>query len=153
GRIGSVSVSRATHTPRTAQRLEQAKVRLMRAKILAVDGLDGRSGAPAKDRLEVMGRGPYLLHAARQLAPAAAVRAQAALGQQWHTARPILRLVEVSASGSSTAAEQVVRDIAIHGGVKNWYVDVADPPKTYRMEIGYLADGGRFFSLARSNTV
>src|SRR5262245_47776189 len=146
-------ISRAASNPRVAKRLEQAKMRLMRAKILSTEGLDGRNGAPAKDRLIVMVRGPYWLHAYWELTPAGIVRAQAALGEQWHSAKPILRLIQVSSSNTSTAAEQVVRDIAIHGGVKNWYVDVDHPPQTYRMEIGYLAGSGRFFLLARSNTV
>jgi hypothetical protein len=145
--------SRASQNPRIAKRLEQAKVRLMRAKILATGGLDGSNGTPAKDRLVVMVRGPFWLHAYWELTPAGIVRAQAALGELWHAAKPMLRLLEVSSPGASTAAERVCRDIAIHGGVTNWYVDVADPPKTYRMEIGYLAANGRFFSLARSNTV
>ncbi len=139
--------------PRIAKRLEQAKVRLMRAKILATSAVDGRDGTPAKDRLVVMVRGPFWLHAYWELTPAGVVRAQAALGELWHTAKPMLRLLEVSSAGSSTAAERVRRDVPIHGGVTNWYIDVADPPKTYRMEIGYLAANGRFFSLARSNTV
>ena len=145
--------SRAAQNPHIAKRLEQAKVRLMRAKILATGGLDGRNGTPAKDRLVVMVRGPFWLHAYWELTPAGILRAQAALGELWHAAKPMLRLLEVSSAGSSTAAERVCRDIAIHGGVTNWYVDVADPPKTYRMEIGYLAANGRFFSLARSNMV
>ena len=139
--------------PRIAKRLEQAKVRLMRAKILATSAVDGRDGTPAKDRLVVMVRGPFWLHAYWELTPAGVVRAQAALGELWHTAKPMLRLLEVSSAGSSTAAERVRRDVPIHGGVTNWYIDVSDPPKTYRMEIGYLAANGRFFSLARSNTV
>ncbi len=137
---------------RIVKRLEQAKLRLLRAKILATNSTDGRSSR-AKDRLVVMVRGPYWLHVYWELTPSGVVRAQAALGELWHAAKPILRLLTVSSPGASTASERVVRDIAIHGGVKNWYVDVVDPPQTYRMEIGYLATGGRFFSLARSNTV
>ena len=125
----------------------------MRAKILATNPVDGRSGAAAKDRLVVMVRGPYWLHAYWELTPTGVVRAQAALGELWHAAKPILRLIQVSSPGLSTSSERVVRDIVVHGGVENWYVDVLDPPQTYRMEIGYLAANGRFFSLARSNTV
>jgi hypothetical protein len=153
GNSSSSRINGSNHNSRITKRLEQAKLRLMRAKILAVDGLDGRSGAAAKDRLVVMVRGPYWLHAYWELTPAGVVRAQAALGQHWHTAKPILRVLEISGSGSSTAAERVARDILIHGGVKNWYIDVGNPPQTYRLEIGYLAANGRFFSLARSNTV
>ena len=112
-----------------------------------------RVASRAKDRLVVMVRGPYWLHVYWELTPTGIVRAQAALGELWHTAKPILRLLTVSSPGSSTASERVARDIPIHGGVTNWYVDVLNPPQTYRMEIGYLATNGRFFSLARSNTV
>jgi hypothetical protein len=146
-------VRRAPVDPRLARRLEQAKLRSNRAKSISTEQLDGREGVPVKDRLVVMVRGPYWLHAYWELTPAGIIRAQAALGEQWHSAKPMLRLVHVSSPGGSTSAERVLRDIAIHGGVKNWYVDVLDPPQTYRMEIGYLAANGRFFSLARSNTV
>jgi hypothetical protein len=147
------ALRRTPQNPRIVKRLEQARVRLMRAKILATSPVDGRNGAAAKDRLVVMVRGPYWLHAYWELTPTGIVRAQAALGELWHAAKPILRLIQVSSSGLSTSSERVVRDIVVHGGVENWYVDVNDPPQSYRMEIGYLAANGRFFSLARSNTV
>ncbi|MDX1964885.1 MAG: DUF4912 domain-containing protein [Pirellulales bacterium] len=108
---------------------------------------------PAKDRLIVMVRGPFWLHASWELTPAGVQRAQAALAQDWHTVRPILRVITLSTSNSSTSSERVSRDIPIHGGVKNWYIDVNDPPQTYRLEIGYLTSKGKFFCLARSNTV
>ena len=54
---------------------------------------------------------------------------------------------------ATTPSEQVLRDIEIHGGVNNWYIDVKDPPHTYRLEVGYLATSKRFYSLARSNVV
>ena len=47
----------------------------------------------------------------------------------------------------------MVREIPIHGGVKNWYIDIEDSPKSYRVELGYLADNGRFHTLSRSNMV
>ena len=153
GSNGSVRALHAARSARIAKRIEDAKVRLVRAKILSTDPLDGRNGVPTKDRLVVMVRGPYWLHAYWELTPAGIVRAQAALGEQWHAAVPVLRLLHVSSQGSSTSAERLARDIPIHGGVTNWYIDVNDPPQTYRLEIGYLASNGRFFSLARSNTV
>src|SRR4029077_5479390 len=63
--------------------------------------------------------------------------------------RPILRLLRTHGD----AASATERDIQIHGGVSNWYVDVQDPPADYRLEIGYLADDGYFYCLARSNEV
>jgi hypothetical protein len=81
------------------------------------------------------------------------VRAQASMAEHWHTARPILRLIELETGGSTSSAERVVRDTEIHGGVDNWYLDVYSPPQSFRVDIGYLADDGRFHVLARSNTV
>ena len=124
-----------------SKRLEQAKVRLMRAKILSTQSLDGRSGTAAKDRLVVMVRGPYWLHAYWELTPAGIVRAQAALGEQWHAAVPMLRLIKVSTHGSSTAAERLVRDIPIHGGVTNWYIDVNG--SAANLSAGNRLSGGR----------
>jgi hypothetical protein len=80
-------------------------------------------------------------------------RAEAALGQDWHTSKPILRLLDVSGRETSSTAETIVRDIDIHGGCNNWYIDVNNPPRSFRVDIGYLSRTGRFYVLARSNVV
>jgi hypothetical protein len=103
----------------------------------------------AEDRLVVMVRDPYWLHAYWELAPQSVERAQSALGQHWHATKPVLRLYHVAADG----AAKLLREIPIHGGVNHWYIDVQNPPQQYRMEIGYLTAGGQFYCLARSNTV
>jgi len=102
-----------------------------------------------QDRLVVMVRDPYWLHAYWELAPRSVDRAQSALAQHWHATRPVLRLFHVAADGSA----ELQREIPIHGGVNHWYVDVQNPPQQFRMEIGYLTAGGQFYCLARSNTV
>jgi hypothetical protein len=102
-----------------------------------------------QDRLVIMVRDPYWLHAHWELAPRSVERAASALGQHWHTTHPILRLFQIA--GDGTAVLQ--REIAIHGGVNHWYVDVQNPPQQFRMEIGYVTSGGQFYCLARSNTV
>jgi len=109
--------------------------------------------ACVKDRIIVMVRDPYWLHAYWELSRSTLARAQAALGQEWHTARPILRLMDVTSEDTTSAAERHVRDIDIHGGVNNWYIDVGTPPRAFRVDIGYLARRGKFFVLARSNVV
>lgn len=136
-----------------SQRIEQAKARLSRSKNLAFEQTERKSGAQAKDRLIVMVRGPFWLHAYWELTPQGIVRAQAALGQEWHTAQPILRVLVVTSGSATTTSEHVLREIPIHGGVQNWYVDVQSPPRTYRLEIGYLTASRKFHSLARSNVV
>jgi hypothetical protein len=106
-----------------------------------------------KDRIVVMVRDPYWLHCYWELTRHAIQRAEAALGQEWHTAKPILRLLDVGGHDTTSTTESIVRDIDIHGGCNNWYIDVSNPPRSFRVDIGYLARSGRFYVLARSNVV
>src|SRR4029077_1578528 len=73
-----------------------------------------------KDQIVAVARDPYWLHTYWELSRSTLARAQAALGQEWHTARPILRLVDVTSEDTTSASERHVRDIEIHGGVNNW---------------------------------
>jgi hypothetical protein len=106
-----------------------------------------------KDRIVVMVRDPYWLHCYWELTRHATQCAEAALGQEWHSAKPILRLLKLSNRDVTNNSETIVRDIDIHGGCNNWYLDVANPPSCFRVDIGYLARSGRFYVLARSNIV
>src|SRR5713101_8320829 len=69
-----------------------------------------------KDRIVVMVRDPYWLHCYWELTRHAIQRAEAALGQEWHGAKPILRLLDVSGRDITNASEAIIRDIDIHGG-------------------------------------
>src|SRR5262249_19334547 len=100
--------------------------------------------AHQKDRIVVLTRDSYWLHAYWELSRTTLARAQAALGQEWHTARPILRLMDVSSEDTTSASERHVRDIPIHGGVNNWYIDVVEPSRSYRIDVGYLSRRGTF---------
>jgi hypothetical protein len=62
-------------------------------------------------------------------------------------------LLDVSAHDSTSTSESILRDIEIHGGCNNWYIEVGNPPKSFRVDIGYLSPRGRFFVIARSNVV
>src|ERR1700730_6667325 len=73
-------------------------------------------GGYGKDRIVVMVRDPYWLHCYWELTHRAIQRAEAALGQDWHTSRPILRLLHVSSRDMTAQSESVVKDIDIHGG-------------------------------------
>ncbi|MBY0523137.1 MAG: DUF4912 domain-containing protein [Gemmataceae bacterium] len=106
-----------------------------------------------KDRIVVMVRDPFWLHAYWELTRNAIARAESALGQEWHGARPILRLLDVSSHDTTSTSESILRDIDIHGGCNNWYIEVGSPPKSFRVDIGYLSKRGRFYVIARSNVV
>ena len=105
------------------------------------------------DRVVLMVRDSYWLHAHWEIRSRSVIRAKAAMAEQWHTAQPVLRVFRTETGATSSTVEMVERDIKIHGAVTNWYIDVKDPPQSYRVEIGYLASSGKFFSIARSNSV
>jgi hypothetical protein len=164
--------------PSVARKIQRANAARERDKNLAVPSVSGylgdtkgkgsgyvrSSGNPIpklkkdknglkKDRVVLLVRDAYWLQAWWELTPQSMDRAKAAMAEQWHTAEPVIRLVQVDTGGTTSSAEQVIRDISIHGGVKTWYIDVKESPKGYRVDIGFLATSGKFFSLARSNSV
>ncbi len=110
-------------------------------------------GTSAKDRILVIVRDPFWLHVFWELTHQSVQRAEAALGQDWHGSRPILRVYDVTSQDTTSTAEMVVRDIDIHGGCTNWYVEVTQPPKSYRVDIGYVSKRNQFYVLGRSNIV
>ena len=135
-----------------SRRLAQAQTRLAEAKDLTFRSIC-EGNEQIKDRLIVMVRDSYWLHAYWELCRKSIERAKVALGQYWHGARPVLRVCEVLREGITTSTRQPIRDIEIHGGVNNWYIDVSNPPKSYQLDIGYLTSKGKFFCVARSNVV
>lgn len=138
--------------PRVLKKLQEVRAKLDRIRDLATqDELNG--GRASKERLVLMCRGPFWLHAHWEMRRSSVERAKAAMGQDWHTARPVLRVLEIVGGHTSESVEKLVRDIPVHGGVNNWYIDVTDPPKSFRVEIGYKSSNNKFFSMARSNIV
>ena len=151
----SIGNGRNSHSRRgesTRKRIRQLQVKRRVSMDISQSG-NGKKEAPKIDRLFVMVRGPHWLHVYWELQRRSVERAAAAMGQRWHAARPVLRLLATTAGDTTNTTDRVLRDVEIHGGANDWYVHVDDPPLTCRLEIGYLAPGGGFHSLARSNTV
>jgi hypothetical protein len=169
GRNGTASKSQKKATAkktRVTSRIRRANEERQQLKDLSISGAgqyakngnrtakrNGRKRANTRDRVVVMVRDPYWLHVCWEIRRQSIDRVRAAMSEQWHTARPALRLLEVGGGGTTNTAERVVREVEIHGGVNNWYLHVSDPPKSFRVDIGYVADNGRFYSLSRSNSV
>ncbi|MCZ2341323.1 MAG: DUF4912 domain-containing protein [Bacteroidales bacterium] len=112
-----------------------------------------RAGGVVKDQIVLTVPDPYWLHVYWQLSLQSIQRAEAALGQDWHGSRPVLRAYDVTSHDTTSTSEAVVRDVEIHGGCNHWYIDIPQPPRSYRVDIGYRTRGGRFFPLCRSNIV
>ncbi len=148
----SNSARKNIRSPHALRRLKQIKAKLAKSKDLSFKSVGDGNGC-SKDRMVLMVRDPYWLHAYWELTRGSIERARAALGHHWHGASPVLRLSEVARDGTTSSSRRVVRDVRIHGGVSNWYLDVVDPPKSYQVDIGYLAPSDKFFSVVRSNVV
>ncbi len=106
-----------------------------------------------KDRILLAVSNPYWLNAYWELSSHSVQRAEAALRQDWHGAKLIIRLFDVTSGDTTSTSETPIRDIMLHGTGQNWYIDVPQPPRAYRADIGYVSKRGDFYVLARSNVV
>ena len=105
------------------------------------------------DRLVLMVRDPYWLHVFWEVSAKTMERAKVALGHVWYTSVPVLRLFRLSADGTGAPKRQLIRDVPVHGGVSNWYLDVMNPPSTFIVELGYLTREKKFHPTLSSNIV
>jgi uncharacterized protein len=161
GKSGHVMAPPAAPAKRTARQLRIAEriqqVNLQRERLKDLSGTfsvaKGKRKAPEKDRLVLVVRDAYWLQAIWTVTRQSVKRAEAALAEHWHTAVPVLRLLQVDSGHTTSTAERMSREIEVHGGVTNWYIEVHNPPHAFRAELGYKAANGRFFSLCRSNIV
>jgi uncharacterized protein len=150
-RVAKKSATPPVKSAKVARKIHAAHEKREKFKDLAGPHLNGKS--QDKDRVVLMVRDPYWLHVIWHVTRATVMRAQAAMAEHWHTSRPVLRLLEVDAGPTTSTAEKMVREIEVHGGVQNWYVEVPNPSHSYRVELGYRSAGGKFFAIARSNMV
>lgn len=115
--------------------------------------LSAAAAGATKDRILLMVPDPFWLHAYWELTHQSVQRAEAALKQDWYGARPVIRLFDVTSTDTTSTSETPVRDVFVHGECNNWYIDIPQPPRSYRADIGYVSRRGEFFVLARSNVV
>ncbi|MEM7454441.1 MAG: DUF4912 domain-containing protein [Planctomycetota bacterium] len=139
---------------RVARKIREERARSERLKDLALaNSMAAKPVEPESDRIVLVVRDAHWLQAYWDITKMSVVRIRAAMGNDWFGARPVLRLLEVEGDGTSPV-ENVVREIPVHGGVKNWYIDISDTGRSYRIAIGYLAaDQERFQCIATSNLV
>lgn len=153
----SVAARPTARQLRIAERIHKAQAERERLKDLsstvAFRKGSKKGGRSERDRIVLLVRDSYWLQAHWNVTRQSVKRAEAALAEHWHTAHPTLRLLAVDTGHTTSTSERVIREIEVHGGVTNWYIDVTSPPQSYRVELGYRAANGKFFALCRSNAV
>ncbi len=161
--VNGKSVNGSSKAKQSAQPRNEAGIRRIQAaqsrretlRDLSTDvvKIGRKKRVPEKDRIVLLVRDSYWLQAYWELTDQSVQRAKAALGAYWHGAKPVIRVYQAEKGMMPSTADQQFRTIEIHGGVNHWYIDVKNPPHSFRAEIGYLTTGGHFHSLARSNSV
>ena len=136
-----------------AVRMQSESLERERLKNLALSAsLNKDKQSVSKDRVILIVRDSFWLQAYWEVTEQTVRRAKTALEKHWRGAVPVLRLFEFSDDDDQTP-EKPIRDIEVHGGVDTWFVDTLNPPKSYRVAIGYAAPNGRFYMIAKSNKV
>lgn len=136
-----------------AIRMQQESLERERLKNLALSAsLNKDQQSVSKDRVVLIVRDSYWLQAYWEVTEQTVRRARTALEKHWRGAVPVLRLFEFT-DDDDQLPEKPVRDIEVHGGVDTWFIDTANPPKSYRVAIGFTAPNGRFYMIAKSNKV
>lgn len=76
-------------------------------------------------------------------------RVMAAMGPEWHTATPVLRVLEF-VDGDGGPATQERQQIVIGDPVQSWFVHRTNEEARCQVHLGYLTRGGRFHAVLRS---
>lgn len=118
-----------------------------------ISALDREQVPPKEDRIVLVMRDSFWVQAYWEITNNAVQRARVALGSGWYRAQPVLQLLEITNEGNTNATEQLSQEIVIHGGVKNWFIHLSHPGKSYRVAIGYRSDTTKFHSIAKSNQI
>ncbi|MEX0702234.1 MAG: DUF4912 domain-containing protein [Planctomycetales bacterium] len=106
-----------------------------------------------QDRISAEAVDSSWIHVRWEISRGGVRRAEAALKAAWHQAVPVLRVFDVTPDEHASATRRLIAQIEIHAETDHWFVPVADPPRSYEVEIGYRTPAGRFHSLARSRRV
>lgn len=137
-----------------AKKLRQQRLQIESLKNLTlINERDRTNPKPQKDRLIAIVRDPYWIQAYWEITKETIDRVRVAMADHWFETRPVLRLLDGSSRSASGNVENTIREIPIHGGVRNWYIDVAEPAQSYRLALGYASANNRFFLIAKSNLV
>jgi hypothetical protein len=104
-----------------------------------------------EDRIVLLVRDPYWVHAYWDISRETLIRAKAALKKELYSAKSILRVYDVTEVDFDGKNANSQFDIDITGGASNWYVNTGVPNRTYCVDIGLLSPSEDFVVLARSN--
>ncbi|MBN1842727.1 MAG: DUF4912 domain-containing protein [Deltaproteobacteria bacterium] len=96
---------------------------------------------------------PYLVHVYWKIASDRLEKAKQGLGSDYSRSRAALRFYDVTNVVFAGRNARSFFDVYVDLQLNNWYVNLRSPDRSYFVELGLKAEGGIFFSFARSDIV
>lgn len=106
-----------------------------------------------RDRIVLQVRDPWWIHAYWEVSNATLERLKNELKDEFHRARKVLRVYDVSHIVFNGRNAHRFFDIQINEYVNSWYIDTQGPGRSWCVDLGLLLSDGRFITIVRSNTV
>lgn len=106
-----------------------------------------------QDKIILQVRDPWWLHAYWEVKDSTFARLVNELGEEFHRAKRILRVYDVSHIIFNGYNAHRFFDIHLSEHTNNWYIDTAGPGRSWCVDFGLLLASGRFITILRSNTV
>ncbi|MFH1888688.1 MAG: DUF4912 domain-containing protein [Candidatus Omnitrophota bacterium] len=106
-----------------------------------------------EDKIVLQVRDPRWLHTYWEVGPHTYLRLERELKGDFHSARRILRVYDISQIIFDGNNAHSFFDIQVNEYANNWYIDTAGPGKSWCVDLGLLLPDGRFIVIVRSNTV
>jgi len=102
-------------------------------------------------RLVLLPVHPYLIHAYWEVTPKDLERVKHGLGEDYETAKPVLRFFDITYIEFDGANAHSHFDLEIDLQVNNWKVHLWSPEKSYIAELGFKSAAGEYSPITRSN--
>jgi hypothetical protein len=112
--------------------------------------LEANAGPGQTEQLQAVPQGSHWIYASWRLTAAILDRAEASLGANWHQAVPVLRVYDVCFDEDTSPTKRCLVRIPLVAAAEYWHIPIADPARTYEIQLGYETPKGQFFMLVRS---
>lgn len=146
------SMNSETMIERDQQRVEDAKFYMGQKSWSQAQAQRELPKEYGDTRIVLMVVDPWWAYTYWEITPARIQEGLRFLGCSLEQTRSVIRVYDVTGL-EGTDRTQHYFDLELSGWVTNWYIHVNGPDHSFLIEIGLLSKDGRFFALARSNTI
>lgn len=109
--------------------------------------------AYGETRITVMVRDPFWAYAYWEIEPKRLEELKRAIGKEAQEAQMILRVYDITDIEFNGLNAHHYFDLEITNLANNWYINLGAPNRAFCVDIGLKTTSGKFFLIARSNTI